>query len=518
MFQAKESPRDHDLPFDGWWGDQRSITEQVMNGIKNNRTIILESPTGSGKSLMPAMTTRIVPQGATTLVATRDLQQQYQDSFDWFDIIWGRRNYECVLPERVDQWKMLYGEKPTFEECFYSGDHKQCSEGYKCPYILAKSKAAASKAKVLNYAYAYHARWWRDNPGVLFCDEAHSLPDTIVGLTSIDVGPRARKTYRLERFPSVNGSTKRAIEPVIQWVNHAHGDVVKWIALNRKLGGDEKSLIRADNFLSRLENVKLSLGEDEIHDDEWYVRHDYKRGVLHIRPVYPMQYANRILIQQAKAKVLMSATIGLPDVLAGELNIEDYEFISTPHVIPEDQRPVYLHPNAPKINAKSGIAAYANQARIIREIFDKHHDQRGIIHTASWSHAKTLAALLDDTGRVVLADGPRIETIENFRDSPKDTVAISPSWDHGLNFYGDDARFGIVTKVPWLSWGDPIVQIRVKSPGGRAWYDWNACLRVVQACGRVVRGIDDWGMNYILDANWNRVKRFAPEWFKPQKM
>lgn len=522
MFEAKNSPREHGLPFDSWWGHQKDVAVKIMRNIAKGKTTILESPTGSGKSLLPALASKEFSFGATVLVATRDLQQQYQDSFDWFKIVWGQRNYPCVLQERIEHWRALYGEDPTFEECYYPGQYNSCPQHKSCPYLYAKKEAYNAQGKVLNYAYAYYSKWWKEKgngPGALFCDEAHSLPEIIVGLTSINIGKRAQKAYGLQAFPVVNGSNKRAIETVYKWVCAAKNDVEKWLALAKTFGNaDERSRIRASTFLDRLVRIQNLLNPDNVQDDEWYVAYDHRNNRLSIKPVMPMEYANTILTPKAKATVLMSATIGSPEIIASELNIKDYEFISVPHVIPEERRPVWLHPNAPRINAKTGISAYAHQARIIREIFDRHPQEKGIIHTASWSHARTLMALLQDTGRVMLADGPRIETIEKFRNSTGNLVAISPSWDHGLNFQGDDARFGIVAKVPFLPWNDPIVKIRVKSPGGRAWYDWNACLRVVQACGRVVRGMDDWGHNYILDTNWNRVKRFAPEWFKPRKM
>ena len=117
---------------------------------------------------------------------------------------------------------------------------------------------------------------------------------------------------------------------------------------------------------------------------------------------------------------------------------------------------------------------------------------------------------------MMLAEGERIETVKRFLESGDNTVAISPSWEHGLNFKDDAARFTIVAKVPFLQLGDPVVALRLKTKTGRRWYDWNAAIRAVQACGRVVRGVDDWGYAYIVDGNWNRVKRFAPQWFQPE--
>jgi Rad3-related DNA helicase len=365
---------------------------------------------------------------------------------------------------------------------------------------------------VLNYAYAFYAKWWTTNPGMMFLDEAHRIPELLSDLVSIDVPESVRRKFDLPYFPALAGSSKVAIQRAITWAKQALEALKDWISLAKEIGGDEKQMAKAENLQSRL----IAISEISPGDDDWYIASGMSLGKFTAKPVFPGLFAQKFMPREAAISVMMSATIGDPSVIAGEMNLEagDYDSISLPHILPKERRPVFLLGNAPAISRKTTPAEYNQQADLIEGILAKHPDHKGLIHTASWLHAKALATKLAHTGRIFLAEGERTSTVQRFRDSKPGTVAISPSWGHGLDFPGDEARFGIIAKIPFLSLGDPVVALRLKSTGGRKWYDWNACLSVVQAAGRTVRGMDDWGVTYIVDALWGRVSRFAPKWFE----
>jgi Rad3-related DNA helicase len=298
----------------------------------------------------------------------------------------------------------------------------------------------------------------------------------------------------------------------VRWASRALEALKDWIALARELNQDERQMGRARTLESRLEAIR----EIEVGEDDWYVASGKSLGKFTAKPVFPGIYAKRFFPTEAPLTVLMSATIGDPSVLASELNIapELVDSLTLPHILPPDSRPVLFMSNAPAISRKTTPPEYDHQAKMIEAILSQHQHHKGLIHTASWYHARDLAIKLAHTGRIFLAEGERTQAVAKFRDSPEGTVAISPSWGHGLDFPGDAARFGIIAKIPFASLADPVVNIRLKTKGGRAWYDWNACLSVVQAAGRTVRGMGDWGVTYIVDALWSRVQKYAPKWFE----
>jgi Rad3-related DNA helicase len=414
----------------------------------------------------------------------------------------------------VTRFQQLYGENPTFEECNVDNP-EECAVSRDCGYLIAKRNARISKARILNYHYAYYARWWRSKPepGIVVCDEAHGLPTVIASLSSMEVTETTRAVYDLPTFVQATGSTRTEYDKIVDWIERSQKALESWKMMASMTGGDERQIARVDRLYAKLETTRVYLQACDEHD--WYVASGIVLGRVSVRPVFAKEYAPMILEASAKGFILMSATIGDPSIIASELGIEDYEFISLPHIIPEEQRPVFFSTRAPRINFKSTDIDYLQQADIIRNIIHKHVGQRGVIHTVSWRHARKLAELLADTGRIMLAEGKRVATVKRFRQSPLGTVAISPSWGEGLDFRGDQAEFSVVAKIYFLPIKDPIVAMRLKSKGGKAWYDWHASLGVVQACGRTVRGIDDYGTAYIVDGNWPRVSRYAPQWFTP---
>jgi Rad3-related DNA helicase len=502
-------PRSYNLSYDSWWPSQLIALDRIDQAMRENtKVLIIEGPTGTGKSVFPAFFSK--DSNTTVLVSSRDLQSQYANLFDWFKIVWGRDHYSCILPSRIALFQHDYGCDPTYADC--NDRSSTCAARGDCPYLQAKFEASLARAKVLNYAYAFYAKWWTTNPGLMFLDEAHRIPELLSDLVSIDVTESVKRKFDLPTFPALAGSSRTAINGAVTWANRALEALKDWIALAKELGGDEKQMARAENLQSRL----LAISEINPGEDDWYIASGQSLGKFTAKPVFPGLYAQKFIPKEASVTVMMSATIGDPSVLAGELNIHESDFasISLPHILPREQRPILFLGNAPAISRKTTPAEYDYQASLIEAILAQHPDHKGLIHTASWTHARALATKLAKTGRVFLAEGERTETVQRFKKAPNGTVAISPSWGHGLDFPGDEARFGIIAKIPFLSLADPVVSLRLKSSGGRKWYDWNACLSVVQAAGRTVRGIDDWGITYIVDAHWQRVARFAPKWFE----
>ena len=73
--------------------------------------------------------------------------------------------------------------------------------------------------------------------------------------------------------------------------------------------------------------------------------------------------------------------------------------------------------------------------------------------------------------------------------------------------------FCIWLKVPFGNLGDKQIAARTYSqPFGSEWYARDAMQTIVQGCGRVVRGYDDWGYSYILDSQFSKIKRYCPDW------
>jgi Rad3-related DNA helicase len=90
-----------------------------------------------------------------------------------------------------------------------------------------------------------------------------------------------------------------------------------------------------------------------------------------------------------------------------------------------------------------------------------------------------------------------------------------------LDLRGDLGRFVIVAGVPHYNPTDPFDRARMKREGGMRYARWTAYNSVVQACGRVTRGVrvnGEYMLNVAALADGSAVspaaRRYYAEWFR----
>ena len=92
------------------------------------------------------------------------------------------------------------------------------------------------------------------------------------------------------------------------------------------------------------------------------------------------------------------------------------------------------------------------------------------------------------------------------------SVLIAVNMHEGLDLLGNLARFLIIPKVLYTA-RDSWVNERDKLDSGYS--SRLTAARMVQACGRVVRGAEDWAHIYILDSNFLGLMKRYPNEFPP---
>jgi Rad3-related DNA helicase len=162
---------------------------------------IIESPTGSGKTVWPACMgangstpadyglphdawrlgqdetlgwiKRDMSGSVIALCRTKNLQAENYEATYGFDVLYGRSNYPCV-----------HSKAPpgaTAGDCRHQDNMYQCKSSQRCEYLVQKDVCKSSPMVALNYAYYGTAHWPKLHPpSVLFCDEAHQLPAIVL--------------------------------------------------------------------------------------------------------------------------------------------------------------------------------------------------------------------------------------------------------------------------------------------------------------------------------------------------
>jgi Rad3-related DNA helicase len=90
------------------------------------------------------------------------------------------------------------------------------------------------------------------------------------------------------------------------------------------------------------------------------------------------------------------------------------------------------------------------------------------------------------------------------------TVLIAANMHEGLDLPDDLGRFLVIPKVLYTARDSWIDEREKLDPG---YYGRQTAARMVQACGRVVRGREDWARIYILDSNFGKLIKKYPEEF-----
>ena len=177
------------------FSEQKRVLQQIQEVIdsKQRKVILIQAPTGFGKSWVALALA--MKYGASILTSTVDLQEQYQNEFNFLTTVKGKTRYPCMqfheqkdcsagycdgcdsIPkdffERKDIQLALNNTidrstDPTLEEEFTHHDEKNgrnvtmSGTGIECYYWDARKKGELASSAV--YSYASYLSPLKNNP------------------------------------------------------------------------------------------------------------------------------------------------------------------------------------------------------------------------------------------------------------------------------------------------------------------------------------------------------------------
>lgn len=506
----------------------RPHQEKTLERIRQSqaRIIVLQAPTGAGKSFFPA---QLAAWGhkILALVKTKSLQAQYVKSYG-FTELYGKGNYECLeLGQKQEDFLQLVDGS---NDIAYA-DLCVCPKEYKaecelcCPYPLARSEFIDAKAGTLNYMKFLTDRPVVEdfNPEYLFLDEAHELSDLTVDFSGIVLNWKSKRLMEYCEAIHIDLPQPLAIEAGAEFLRGLLQSLGDNKPLHPSSGGDKKLY----KWHSRMmEKVDITLSAMRLEPDCWYVESDEKEFLA--KPL-SARFHFLSLFDKAKQLVLMSATIGMIEYFSRELGLKDFEFINVPNdVWTPEQRPIE-DLGGPKLNWKSSASDWNAHTEIIASRINQcPNDWTGLIHVPSKWLANQLAygnkyKGVDGLYKHIKRDifipkeewGTEQAAEEWMKVEDNGTICISWNFWEGLDAGKD--RINIVAKVPFV----PMIFDKEKRPKG---FDTNRFMfdgksgysrianKLVQGLGRIRRGNkEDYGPNKIVaicDSNWKRLRNF----------
>lgn len=510
------TPNELGLPFAQWREEQINAILGILTS--DTKFVILEAPTGIGKSGIAVGLQRFSKRTVSILTSTKQLQDQYVKL--GAKTVKGRANFPCLLDPGVTAADAVCtvggacvhknGEDPV--------SHDESSNfPPACPYYLQKWQALGSPVVVHSYSYflneANYVGQFSDPHQILVLDEGHTIDAELRNFVAIEY----RWDHKVENDTSHEDWTAYANEKLPEISDDAYR------LRNRMRKAPTPALAKE----LRSVNAHLKALEAlQTLDKSWVITNTegFRGRPLYVfKPAWIAEYSNQLLFHHADKVVIMSATILDPELICLMLGIREEDVTVLRMDSPFDPllRPLVIRPVMKVTGSSRDFYPLVHE---IDRIIEDHIEEKGIVHTTSYKLAREIVGSSGQQARMVTHTGQdRLAALELFQSGSRNCL-VSPSMGTGVDLPYDELRYQIIAKLPFPDRGDPQIQRRLSvgaygeddSTLGNRWYNWATACALVQAYGRAMRAEDDHGITYLLDANWSwwykQNKNLIPKW------
>ena len=505
---------------DGWEpreGQLEKCAEIVDHFDSGAKHVILEAPTGSGKSIV-AMTVaaslaKTEEDKVCITTITKSIQDQYLKDF---------KDLNDIRSSSTEIYRCSSNLVRKDVDCKIESKKKKCDNKFDCPYKRAINIFRGCPLKITNLAFALNI------PSIFatvcIIDESHKLPDTVAGQIEFKIQEMNSTYVKLvlkhnsnefieswEKFVSYLSEQEEKESFTLEDrkdFRRAHTLVSKKLEefnYDEIVGNDilKKAVSHCRGLKSTLDTVALAVGTPMIKYED-----------LVFKPIYASTYTKKVLFSKAKKFLHMSATICDFEAYCEEVGIDEDEarFVLSDHVIPAERREVEFLPAA-WMSFKNYEKDLEKTIKFVDDLIKQHDNKNTILHTVSYQRAEDISK---DSEFDIQVPRNHKEVVDLLRSRSSGIVVASPSIVAGIDAKDDMCRLNIICKIPFPSFGDP--RIKYISRDSPRLFNMQIIRDIVQACGRSTRHEEDYSWTYIIDGNFKRIYNdygnLFPSWFK----
>ena len=399
-----------------------------------------------------------------------------------------------------------------------------------CNFLEQKVEGINSDVVIANYDYGmlelnYVGDFIKRN--LLILDEAHNLENKIMRFIELEID---RKRLESEVKIKVSDDEIASLHNVGHkaWISFVESIIKRYQKEVIVYEGKLRTASSESKKLEHEETVKDLADElDSYERFISYIENDVGNWILedndefiHFKPLKIDKYARDYLFQYGEICLLMSATILDYKSFAKWLGLDekDIKFIEVETPFKAQHRPINISPSVDmtfrrlKRNAPKTID-------IVREILEKHKNEKGLIHAVSYQCSNYLMKNINDSRLITHTTANRARVLKKFEKSKEPLVLLSPSLKEGVDLPYDLCRFQIIYKLPFPNTHDK--QVDLRSSSDNRWYPYQTMMALVQTYGRGMRAEDDYCETYVIDRRfknyiYNRplYRRLVPNFLK----
>lgn len=532
-------------------GQQVKYINDVLEAFldRNIPYVVLNAPTGTGKSIIGAVIADVVNKNRNSKLASlilmhnNALTKQYYQTFSRFGEhrflqLKGANNYECGA---------LTGEEPDAEvisadNCAFAQLKKEklddVIESYcnRCEYQRLKKLKNESKNVITNFSYYFVDRQFANSfqaRDIVIWDEAHTINDAFCEHNAIYFSKeRLQKFYEelgenlklpdLTLFKNLKSvqqdldagkineqNYKSYLEVLLDVYKTAYREAQ---TIADECGFDINEFTKYSKLARKYFNLGCKIGDLLEYNYEHIFEFAEETKEATVKPIFIGTMFEQTLIH-SEFNLFMSATISRDYIVETlQLPEDKVEFVKVPPTFPKEHKQIIFY-NTQSLNYRSmqeesTVATLCKNVERVVKLHAGEYQENGIILTPSFVVTERLANAIRaakipvqifEHKRGMKAD----QVLETFKKSKGPSVILSPSIYEGIDLPGDLSRYQIIVKAPFPSLGEKRMQYILKHHPNI--YNLLTIQKIVQGGGRSVRSPDDYAVTYILDSQAQRV-------------
>lgn len=510
---------------------QLEIILEALHNIHNTnkKYIVISAGTGTGKSVIAKHIADYYVEHvagdldgdpkreALFLTKTIGLQDQYLGDFSDMKKLMGATNYSCHTDHIVPI-------PPTMKA--HGGCKYYIADGM-CEYNKARSEYQLSLLKILNYAFFMRGMSRYNTRGLLVCDEAHNLEESLIDILNTEIRIEVLRNEKSDNIIFDNyvphgsltsdGLTFNQAESIMKFCFDKVAMLSKAIkelekSIERMVENDrippnlvevlEKELSPKTTLYNRYHGIGTKLYEYlDTGGNGWTHYYDKTDKLYVFKPVFIPPNIHNMVFNNPRHVLLMSATASR---VAKSLRLppERVHTIEAEYLFDVENRPFYALLSMPRFNARTREEALPEYVEMIDRLISQYgEDGSVLIHCVSYANAEYIKQNSKFGHRILVPTSLEVRDIHSHIE--KGTIIASPAMTEGVDLANGVVQAQIFMKVPYPFLGDPWVVKKKDEDDG--WYDYCAMLDIIQGSGRMIRGPNDKGDTFMLDPSFSRL-------------